>query len=356
MTDYRDEFQRLLEKTFIPAVGNNRAETEKELNRFLNKVFLNIPEKLYRYRQCDEKGYSFDSLKHGTISLCNASCFSDKYDSRVYVDREKILNDLIEGYKNAISDLLLKEIQKKNPMLKTEYAAKICYYKECGLSDEEIIDKIINEQYTDYIQKVGTDMKNREFRFRKSNTSAKIGCFTESVQSKFMWDHYAGGYTGFALEYNLREFVYKHQPDSDVFPCVFPVIYTDLMPDVTIDESNAYMREESLKQNWMKSWTALYYSIPLNALHLFKPYLYKDKAEYAHEREWRMICYDFTNKDDYSLIPDLNCLKAIYYGPDISSENREILHDIAQKRGIAEYDVSFDLDSRAYGLKVQKNK
>ena len=119
MTDYRDEFQRLLEKTFIPAVGNNRAETEKELNRFLNKVFLNIPEKLYRYRQCDEKGYSFDSLKHGTISLCNASCFSDKYDSRVYVDREKVLNDLIEGYKNAISDLLLKEIQKKNPMLKT---------------------------------------------------------------------------------------------------------------------------------------------------------------------------------------------------------------------------------------------
>ena len=355
MADIRDEFQRLLESTYIPTVGD-RAEIEKKYNDFLNKVFQNIPEKLYRYRQCDEKGYSLDSFKHGTIYVCNADRFSDKYDSRVYVDRERILKELKDAFNHAIPDLLLKEIRQKNPMLKSESAAKICHDMECGLSDQEIIDKMIKEQYADFIQKIETDMNSREFRFRGSGQTAKIGCFTESVQSKFMWDHYAGGYTGFALEYNLKELIYKYQGNQEILPYVFPVIYTDEMPDVTDDETNMYFREKCLKEEWMKNWASFYHSIPLNALHVYKPYLYKDKAEYAHEREWRMICYDFENKDDFSLIPDMNCLKAIYYGPDISADNKELLHEIAKDKGIAEYDVSLDPDSRAYGLKVTKQK
>ena len=119
------------------------------------------------------------------------------------------------------------------------------------------------------------------------------------------------------------------------------------------DGTGAYMREKCLKEEWMKSWAPIYYSVPLNALHMYKPYLYKDKTEYAHEREWRMICYDFENKEEFSLIPDLNCLKAIYYGPDISAYNREQLHEAAKIKGIAEYDVSLDPDSRSYGLKVK---
>jgi hypothetical protein len=223
---------------------------------------------------------------------------------------------------------------------------------ECGLSDQEIIDRIITEQFSDFIQGIGKDMKSREYRFRGKEKTAKIGCFTENVQSKFMWDHYAGGYTGFALEYNLKELVYKYQYNPDISPVVFPVIYTDMMPDVTDNEFNAYMREKCLKEKWMESWAPLYYSAPLNALHMYIPYLYKDRAEYAHEREWRMICYDIENNDEFSLIPDLNCLKAIYYGPDISSDNRNKVHNIAQARGISEYNVVFDLESRKYDLKV----
>ena len=349
MSDFRDEFQKLLESTYIPTVGD-KVKIEKELNDFLTYAFQNIPEKLYRYRQFDEKGYSLDSFRQGTIYVCIANRFSDKYDSRVYVDRGKVLNSQIVGFKDAISDLL-KHIRQKDPMVKLESAAKICYDIECGLSDQEIIDKIIKEYHSDYIHRIETEMKSRECRFRGSEKTARLGCFTESVQSKFMWDHYAGGYTGFALEYNLKEFLYKPQINPNIFTYVFPVIYTDQMPDVTDDESNAYLREKCLKEDWMRSWAPLYHSVPLNAMHIFKPYLYKDKAEYSHEREWRMICYD-ENKEDFSLIPDLNCLKAIYYGPDISSENRNKLHEIAVARGIAEYDVAFDQESRNYNLKV----
>ena len=353
MADFRDEFQKLLESTYIPSVGD-RDKIEKEFNKFLNTTFQNIPEKLYRYRRCDE--YSIGSFKKGTIYVCNANRFTDKYDSRVYVDRDKIVKDLKDSFKNAIQDLLLKAIKKKNPNLIPEKAAKICYLMECGFSDQDIIDKIINEDFADFIKNMEEDMKKREFRFRGNEKTAQIGCFTESVQSKFMWDHYADGYKGFALEYNLKELIYKSLSNPNSYIYVFPVIYTDMMPDVTVDESNAYMREKCLKEKWMSSWAPLYYSVPLNALHMYIPYLYKDRAEYAHEREWRLICYDndIVKTDDFSLIPDLNCLKAIYYGPEISSDNRNKLHHIAQKKGIAEYDVAFDLESRKYDLKVSK--
>jgi hypothetical protein len=348
MGDYREEFQKLLETTYIPSVGN-RAKIEKELNAFLNNTFLHTPEKLYRYRKCDQ--YSIDSFKKGTIYVCNADCFSDKYDSRVYVDRDKIVNELKTGFKGAVSDLI-NHVKSKNPDVKPESASKICYLMECGLNDQDIIDKMINEDYADFIKEIEKDMKKREFRFRGNEKTAQIGCFTESVQSKFMWDHYADGYKGFALEYNLKELIYKRLSDPNSFIYVFPVIYTDKMPDVTDDEGNAYMKEKSLKEDWMRSWAPLYHSVPLNAMHIFKPYLYKDKAEYSHEREWRLIYYDIDNREDYSLIPDLNCLKAIYYGPDITSDDKIKLHEIAKARGIAEYDVAFDSDSRNYNLKI----
>ena len=351
MADYRDEFQKLLESTYIPTVGD-RAKIEKEFIAFHKSVFLNIPEKLYRYRKCDE--YSIDSFQKATIYVCNANRFSDKYDSRVYIDRDKVFSEISNGFKDAISDLILKAIKEKNPDLVSEKASKICYLMECGLSDQAIIKKMIDEDFAGFIKEMEEDMKRRESRFRSNEKTAKLGCFTESVQSKFMWDHYAGGYTGFALEYNLKELIAKSSRVQDSFISAYPVIYADKMPDVTNDESNAYMREKCLKEDWMRSWAPIYHSFPLNAMHIYKPYLYKDKAEYSHEKEWRLIYYEFENKDDFSLIPDLNSLKAIYYGPDITTENKMILHEIAKEKGIEEYDVCLDSNSRTYNLKVSR--
>ena len=40
---------------------------------------------------------------------------------------------------------------------------------------------------------IGSAIKKQESRFRNPRNSAKIACFTESVQSKYMWDRYADG-------------------------------------------------------------------------------------------------------------------------------------------------------------------
>lgn len=81
--------------------------------------------------------------------------------------------------------------------------------------------------------------------------------------------------------------------------------------------------------------------------------MYKDRKEYSHECEWRMLYYNIEDDNDYVSIPDVECLKAIYYGPDIKYENKERLHKIAMEKGIKEYEVYLDTETRDYSLQVK---
>jgi len=49
-------------------------------------------------------------------------------------------------------------------------------------------------------------------------------------------------------------------------------------------------------------------------------------------------------------------LKAIYYGPDILQKDKQELHRIAVEKGLKEYDVDLDTDSRRYDLRVTSIK
>ena len=92
--------------------------------------------------------------------------------------------------------------------------------------------------------------------------------------------------------------------------------------------------------------------ISANQLYWYRVYLYKDRKEYEYEHEWRMIYYNLEDENDYVAIPDVGCLKAIYYGPDISQKDKQELHQIAVEKGLKEYDVDLDTGSRRYDLRV----
>ena len=247
--------------------------------------------------------------------------------------------------------ICLSHISQNHPDIRAEKATKICYYRECGYDDEQIIDKIIEEEYPAFIAQIETAVKQRESRFRSPQNSAKIGCFTESVQSKYMWDRYGGGYKGFALEYDLRDCIFRYN-NLSLNINLFPIIYTDQRPDVTLDEGNIHTYE-FFKQAEDKRWFEhLCAHIYINQVYWYRAYLYKDRREYEHEHEWRMLYYNLDNEDNYEFIPDVGCLKAIYYGPDIEDEDKNKLHEIAISRGIKEYAVSIDYDSPKYDLKI----
>ena len=85
-----------------------------------------------------------------------------------------------------------------------------------------------------------------------------------------------------------------------------------------------------------------------------KSLLYKS-PQWSYEREWRLIVSrlnDLQNKTPvciYNIRP-----KAIYYGMDISSINKKLLHMIAKEKGITEYQMNIDAKSFNYSMKVEK--
>lgn len=349
LDSFKNKFKKVLESAFIPS-NASQSVISTEWNKIYDIILPNIPEKLFRYRRIDKEGYSKDSLRNGTISLCHAGMFPDKYDSYLYVNRNHIQNELKSGLTSALQ-MLIYNIKQNPTIIKPEKITQILSYFEQGYSEKQIVD-ILLEQYSGFMDEVETCMKKQESRFRTPRNSAKIACFTESVQSKYMWDRYADGYKGFALEYDFRECIFKYNAKS-LNVNIFPIIYTDLRLDVTDEESRIYVREFNKELECNKEWITLFDSIfPINQLYWYKAYLYKDKKEYEHEREWRMLYYNLNDEEDYSLIPDCGCLKAIYYGPDIDRKEKEELQKIAMQKGIKEYDVSLDIDSRKYDLKI----
>lgn len=349
MADSRKEFKSLLESTFISAKWDER-RINAEMISFLNKVISLMPERLYRYRKLDEKGYSLNSFEKGTIALCKANCFSDKYDSLVYVNVDQQVAIAEESTRNALYGLI-RDIELKNPSLRGEKVVKIRALLEQGMSEDNVVNYLMKEDYSSFLNDLRHDLKLRESRFRESPQTARIACFTESIQSKFMWDTYAGGYKGFAIEYNLKEYLINCLNKGRA-AYTFPVIYTNERPDLTIQEANDYVISKAQEMGYIKNLYLLKPFLQLNLLSPYRPYLYKDKHEYGHEKEWRMLFYDEKCSEDHIEIPDDGCLKAIYYGMDIKPEDQERLHQIAQKKGIKEYKVSIDEDSPKYSLKV----
>ena len=105
---------------------------------------------------------------------------------------------------------------------------------------------------------------------------------------------------------------------------MFPIIYSEEKLDVTEEEViiyfHDYINRNKLDISILELLNKWY---PINQLYWFKSYLYKDKNEYEHEYEWRLLSYDLDDENDFAEIPDNNSLKAIYYGPDIATEDKE---------------------------------
>ncbi|WP_410074241.1 hypothetical protein [Alistipes putredinis] len=102
-------------------------------------------------------------------------------------------------------------------------------------------------------------------------------------------------------------------------------------------------------KNWLNFLSSM---ISVNQLYWYRSYLYKDQKEYEHEHEWRMLYYNLEDENNYASIPDVGCLNAIYYGPDIIPKDKDELHLIAVEKGLKEYDVALDAGSRRYDLRI----
>lgn len=313
----RDEFKTLLENTHIPA--NASEELVREAwERIFKFVLANLPDTLFRFRQAND--WSLDSFRKKTITVCHPSIFPDKYDSLIYVNTD-------EQY------------------LSQEISRQMVGLHQLGFP-------VSVDMIPDLIRLIKEKTANHQ-AFLKSNSFIRIACFTERVDSKFMWDNYGGGYKGFALEYDMRKYCMEMARSETPFN-LYPVIYSGERYDSSRDALYAAAWDlippdcqtvlEVMKKNCPGP----------DQLFWYRSYLYKSADEYSREKEWRLIhsIVGSNSQDDYMDIPDYDSVKAIYYGPDISLKHKMALHKIAQKREIEEYDVVV-ANSRGYALEIE---
>ena len=338
-----------MERTSIPS---NLSQEEgvnvlKELHDFVQPY---IPSKLFRFRKCgiDE----VISLEQGTIPMCIADKFPDKYDSTVFYDY-KTLSD---RFSNAFSLTMFNIVQivRSNPFAfpDSPIKSKLLKLIDSNITDSEIV-KTMRIDYNGFMEQMKSEIQKQEIWPRNSRYT-KIGCFTEKIDSKFMWDCYADGYKGFALEYDFRKWYALNVN-------LYPVIYSPQMLDATemidriciTDYVDSIRPEEAYKDVFELFKTQLHQLCPIDSMYFIKMYLYKDKAEYLHEREWRMLKIDNDSlSQDFISIPEMGSLNAIYYGPHMEPRYKVHLRTIARAKGIDEYDVILDWNSRKYKLKV----
>lgn len=358
MEDFKIEFADFLAKTYILS-NMSKEESSNLWTKFNTIVLPNIPAQLFRFRSCNLD--SIIAFERNTISACVASKFKDRHDSSVFVDK-KYIRDSIKAFYDAGGVNALYNTQESGEIYKViehfygvDNANKLKQTYEN--TPQDVRSKILEPSYWDGFTETIFQIIDSHINYIKNDRLTKIACFTEDIQSKYMWDTYADGYSGFALEYDLRQFAFKgcnickQQENCTAseknYTSILPIIYTDTRYDATHSVINIILKE--VFQNVFSDD----FLPPVDLLHWYKSYLYKSSDGYAQEKEWRMIsrCPHVENSD-YSNIPDLACLKAIYYGPHIEERYKIHLRDIAKGKNIKEYDVAIDSESPKFELKI----
>ena len=358
MEDFKIEFADFLAKTYILS-DMPKEESSNLWTKFNTIVLPNIPAQLFRFRPCNLD--SIIAFERNTISACVASKFKDRHDSSVFVDK-RYIRDNIKAFYDAGGVNALYKTKESGEIYNilgqiygVETAQKL---KQIYTSTpSELRAKILEPSYWDGFTEAIFQIIDNHINYIKNDRLTKIACFTEDVQSKYMWDSYADGYSGFALEYDLRQFVFngcdtcKQQENciaaEKSFTSILPIIYTDTRYNATASVINIILKE--LLQQFLSEE----FLPPVDLLHWYKSYLYKSRDGYAQEKEWRMIsrCPHVENSD-YANIPDRSCLKAIYYGPHIEDRYKIHLRDIAKSKNIKEYNVTIDAESPKFELKI----
>lgn len=359
-SQFKAEFGRIVSSSTFDLYCEETREKFIKLEQFSK---ANIPDELFRFRKCGIE--DLISFEQETIPMSVAEKFSDIYDSNIFYDYGSMEERYRRLYSHLIPYIILSV--KYNPSMyiidplledyleneSTDYfSPEFCK----SILDDEMVFLGIVADLARYINSLIVNPR--------TDQSKKIACFTEDVKSKFMWDSYADGYKGFALKYDLKKMQNSKAAQENV-TCLFPVIYSAKKYDATeyldrkcLNNLLEMISKNEECRNWMEAHKIeLPSQLQTDHFSSIKRYLYKDKKEYAHEKEWRLIKFDEPNNGrDFVSIPAHGYLKAIYYGPNIEPRYKSHLSSIAKSKGIDEYNVWLNDGSPEYKLKVVKMK
>jgi hypothetical protein len=228
---------------------------------------MEIPKTIYRYQGANL--YSLKNLKAQSLYMASPLGFNDPYDCA--------LSTRI----NEISDVDWQRLVSH-------------YANEGGLlaaAKQRMLSIYDAELKSMGIGSVKSAIGINQLNFLKLRG---VTCFSEKKDDLLMWGHYGDGYRGFCLEFRAQ---------GDLFEKIREVKYVDQIPAIDV--------------------VSLLIDKDVNHVDL----LYCTKSiKWQYEKEWRLI---------HEKVGTLYCypaetLKAIYFGPKIDNEIKEIICLIMQ--------------------------
>lgn len=348
------EFEELLNKTVVPsnASMDDQIKAYSTLQETIKSI---IPKKLFRYRSCNDM--SFSAFDRDELWVSSADCMNDGYDTRVFVDIEKINQWRKELSALALDRELLEKIgitqSEKQPIgkLLLDWVKSIPQEQYNEMVDNAI--KRLNDDIAFFSEKMVSNIQ----------ASMKICCFSGKIESPYMWGLYANNESGFALEYDFSD---TQSAEPKAYgkirnSYIYPVIYSDKRYELPLSYAQFLIRYNSI--NTLLVTKGVYNTNPQLAYYFSsgicpdvtvptKAALHKSK-EWEQEEEWRLFC---TSNDDQSFQTSKHgvCIKkptGLYLGRRISSINEKMLKILAREKNIPVYKMELDDRVATYKLK-----
>lgn len=235
-------------------------EANKRLAPLIEWVVDHTPQKLFKFRTCNENNIS--AFRRKQIWFATGSQMNDDFDALLYCDKEKIFREL-----NSLFD--------EDGNLKI-----LTFFKKSGIIPTDIKNQL-SEEYIDIayanLQKATpAELKELSFQlktFIENGLKTQLPCvtqleqnlikfssFSEDICSPLMWGHYADNSTGFALAYDFRNGQYNECAVCEqlghtcFYPkdCVlYPIMYEDKMLNAT--DFARYSMQQAVTQQLLMS-------------------------------------------------------------------------------------------------------
>lgn len=355
------EYKQIINSIVVPSILSFEAKNKlyQPINDFLN---AETPEKLYRFRSCNERHIS--AFDRDELLFSPGYKMNDDFDGLLYYDKERIKSECKSAIENkSIRDALYALGQGTNIPATLQNVIPphmLATIQACiEQLDQETIDTRIDLFYKYIMSHFDEELSGISHLIQ----TLKIASFSEALGSAAMWGYYADDGKGFALSYDFRNGNYStcnscatNQQCQVVNNCyMLPIIYSDNRFDATQYAIWAFqqslIKRSLIDANAYSMYDFLSFAIPCPDEFMPTKALIHKAMAWSHEKEWRLV---FTCKS-----PELNqqehpCSKkrpsAVYLGRNISAFHEKILRHIAAEKCIPVYKMAIHENDSTYKL------
>lgn len=357
----QQDYKEMIHSIVVPA--NSPEEFNKCYQPLIAFLQTETPEKLYRFRQCNER--SIAAFDQDQLWFSPGYKMNDDFDALLHFDKEHIKSELKAFMESEQFTKGLQSIGQSMdafPFVQSLFSSEIIEVTRQNIAqmNQPSIDAAKKQLYNFLIGQIDTtDAIVRQVVQR----SIKFACFSEEINSAAMWGYYADSGCGFALAYDFRGNGYtmcnscmtRNLCPSNKNCLLARVIYDDVCFDATQYATWLFqqyiIQQILLDQNVLSLYKYFQDIIPCPDLFMPTKILLHKGSEWGHEHEWRLTCS--CNSAEFNQ-QEFSCARkkptAVYLGRKISPIHEKILRHIAVEKNIPVYKMQIRESESVYKL------